>query len=112
LASRLLEKQGHAVTLAANGLEAIRHYGESEFDAILMDIQMPLMDGFEATSAIREREKASGRRTPIIALTAHALAGYREICLRAGMDGYVSKPIRIQEFNSMLDALQVGAPIC
>ncbi len=112
LASRLLEKQGHAVTLATNGLEAIQHYDDSTFDAILMDIQMPLMDGFEATSAIREREKASGRRTPIIALTAHALAGYREICLQAGMDGYVSKPIRIKEFNSMLDALQVGAPIC
>ncbi len=112
LASRLLEKQGHAVTLAANGLEAVRHYEEGDFDAVLMDIQMPLMDGFEATSAIREQEKASGRRTPIIALTAHALAGYREICLQAGMDGYVSKPIRIQELNSMLDSLQVEAPTC
>ncbi|MBV9268337.1 MAG: response regulator [Acidobacteriaceae bacterium] len=112
LALRLLEKQGHTVTLASNGLEAIRNYDEGAFDAILMDIQMPVMDGFEATSAIRAREIGSGRHTPIIALTAHAIAGYRELCLHAGMDGYISKPIRIQELYSLLDSFRVGAPIC
>ena len=88
LARRLLEKQGHMVTLACDGAEALRKLEEQEFDAVLMDIQMPNVDGFQATAAIRDREKISGKHTPIIALTAHAISGYREICLQAGMDGY------------------------
>lgn len=95
--------------VACNGLEAIQRHAESQFDAILMDVQMPTMDGFEATAAIREREKASGGHTPIVALTAHAIAGYRELCLQAGMDGYISKPIRTQELYSVLDALRAAA---
>ncbi len=109
LASRLLEKHGHTVVLACHGLEAIQCHAERDFDAILMDVQMPTMDGFEATAAIREREKASGIHTPIIALTAHAIAGYRELCLQAGMDGYISKPIRTQEFYSVLESLRLAA---
>lgn len=111
LAQRLLEKQGHIVTLACDGQEALWKYDREKFDAVLMDIQMPAMDGFEATAAIRERERTSGRRTPIIALTAHAIAGYRESCLQAGMDGYVSKPISTQELFAVLDSLRVETSV-
>jgi two-component system, sensor histidine kinase and response regulator len=101
LAQRLLEKAGHRVTLANNGQEAIEQFETKRFDAILMDVQMPVMGGLEATEAIRARELrrswiASGHpyRIPIIAMTAHAMAGDRERCLEAGMDDYVSKPIQ------------------
>ncbi|MEW6594902.1 MAG: response regulator [Thermodesulfobacteriota bacterium] len=94
LALRMLEKRGHVVTVAANGKEAVAAVERGYFDLILMDIQMPDMDGFAATAAIRALEKPSGRHTPIIALTAHALKGYREQCLDAGMDGYCPKPIQ------------------
>ena len=94
LAIALLEKWGHQVTLAENGLEAVQHYQYQRFDLILMDIQMPLMDGLEATHSIRELEEKSQIHTPIVAMTARALKGDRERCLEAGMDGYVSKPIR------------------
>jgi two-component system sensor histidine kinase/response regulator len=94
LARRLLEKAGHSVEVAWNGQQAIDLAGQQEFDVIVMDVQMPEVDGFQATAAIREREVASGLpRVPIIAMTAHALAGDRERCLDAGMDGYVSKPL-------------------
>lgn len=97
LASRLLEKLGHGVTLASNGQEAVDWYGREQFDMIMMDVQMPFMDGFEATSAIRALELGVSRRQPIIAMTAHAMRGDRERCLEAGMDGYVPKPIMLDE---------------
>jgi CheY-like chemotaxis protein len=99
----LLEKQGHRATLATNGREAIEKLLLGGFDAILMDVQMPEMNGLEATEAIRRAERGSGRHIPILAMTAHAMKGDRERCLASGMDGYVSKPIRSQE---LLDALQ------
>jgi len=93
LGTRLLEKMGHRVTLAANGAEAAHWHAGAEFDVILMDVQMPEMNGFEATGRIREREKRTGQHVPIIALTAHAIKGDRDCCLAAGMDDYLSKPL-------------------
>jgi CheY-like chemotaxis protein len=107
LAQRLLEKRGFTVSIAVDGNQAIAAMHNAEFDLILMDIQMPEMDGFEATAEIREREKLTGRRTPIIALTAHAMKEDRERCLSAGMDAYVTKPIRPTElFGVMRNLLQ------
>jgi two-component system sensor histidine kinase/response regulator len=103
LAVRMLEKRGHRVTLAGNGQEAVELSARGNFDVILMDVQMPIMDGFEATAAIRQREQGTGQHIPIIALTAHALKGYREQCLAGGMDDYVSKPIRGQELFAVLE---------
>jgi two-component system sensor histidine kinase/response regulator len=94
LAVRLLEKQGHRVTLSSNGKEALAVLEQRRFDVVLMDLQMPEMGGLEATAIVREREKGTGRHVPIIALTAHALRGDEKRCLQAGMDGYVSKPIQ------------------
>ncbi len=91
---RLLEKDGHQVVVANNGREAVAAHEREDFDLILMDLQMPDLGGMEAMKLIREREAQGGRRTPIIALTAHALKGDREKCLEAGMDGYVSKPVQ------------------
>ena len=103
LVVKLLEKRGHQVTVAANGRDAVAEAGKKAFDLILMDVQMPEMDGFEATALLREREKQTGTRVPVIALTAHALKGDRERCLEAGMDGYLTKPIRPQEFDAVLE---------
>ncbi|MHB0957876.1 MAG: hybrid sensor histidine kinase/response regulator [Pirellulaceae bacterium] len=97
LAIALLQEQGHHVTVAHNGREAVAAFEAERFDVILMDVQMPEMDGLEATAAIRRREASTGRRVPIVAMTAYALKGDRERCLQAGMDGYVAKPIRAQE---------------
>ncbi len=109
LAARLLEKDGHSVTVTSNGREAIRALDRGTFDLILMDLQMPEMGGFEATCAIRDREKKTGRHIPIIALTAHAMKGDEERCLKAGMDAYVSKPIRRPEFlKAMAQALHLN----
>jgi two-component system, sensor histidine kinase and response regulator len=106
LAARLLEKRGHSVVVAGTGREALGALDNNhEFDVILMDVQMPEMDGFEATAAIREREKGSRNHLPIIAMTAHAMAGDRQRCLAAGMDGYISKPIRQQELIKEIDRL-------
>ena len=107
LAQRLLEKRGFAVSIATDGKQAIAATQNAEFDLILMDIQMPEMDGFEATAEIRKREKLTVRRTPIIALTAHALKEDRERCLAGGMDAYVTKPIRPAElFQVIQNVLQ------
>jgi PAS domain S-box-containing protein len=96
LAVRLLEKRGHKVVTANNGREALEAFSKQEFDLILMDVQMPEMDGFEATAAIRALQAGTGKHIPIVALTAHALAGDREKCLQGGMDGYATKPIRAE----------------
>jgi signal transduction histidine kinase/ligand-binding sensor domain-containing protein/ActR/RegA family two-component response regulator len=93
LASRLLEKQGHQVVVSGNGRDALERLGQEPFDLVLMDVQMPELDGLEATAKIRQDETATGHRMPIIAMTAHALAEDRARCLTAGMDDYVSKPI-------------------
>jgi PAS domain S-box-containing protein len=103
LAMRLLEKRGHRVTVSGNGREAVEALANQTFDLVLMDVQMPEMDGFEATAAIREKEKHHGTHVPIIALTAHAMKGDRERCLAAGMDGYLSKPIRSQDLDEILE---------
>ena len=105
LARLLLEKQGHTVTVAGDGREALRALESEPFDLVLMDVQMPHMDGLEATRAIREREKETGRRVPVVAMTAHALKGDRERCLEAGMDGYISKPIRADELLEAVTAI-------
>lgn len=105
LATRLLEKRGYTVTVASDGVAAVEAFENGQFDVVLMDVQMPGMDGFEATAAIREKEKATGRRVPIIALTAHALKGDQDRCLAAGMDAYVSKPIRSSELLSTIESL-------
>jgi signal transduction histidine kinase/CheY-like chemotaxis protein/streptogramin lyase len=97
LARRLLEKGGHTVTSASDGVQALEECEKCYFDAVLMDIQMPGMDGFEATAELRKREKTLGRHTPVLALTANAMQGDRERCLNAGMDGYVTKPINASE---------------
>jgi signal transduction histidine kinase/DNA-binding response OmpR family regulator len=102
LAVKLLEKQGHLVTTVGNGREAVGAVLGKVFDLLLMDVQMPEMSGLEAAAAIRDQEKMTGGHVPILALTARAMEGDRDECLKAGMDGYVSKPIRIQE---LLDAI-------
>ena len=94
LAVKLLEREGHHVVVASNGKEAFELWQRQPFDLILMDLQMPVMDGVEASASIRRAERASGRHVPIIALTAHAMQGDRERCLDAGMDDYLPKPIR------------------
>jgi CheY-like chemotaxis protein len=111
VAVRLLEKRGHSVVVAEDGLRAIEEFRKGSFDLALMDIQMPRMGGLEATSAIREIEKQTGGYLPIIALTAHAMKGDRELCLQAGMDDYVSKPIQPQDlFRKIEELLRVSIP--
>ena len=105
LITRILEKRGHEVVLAANGAEAVRSWSAQPFDAVFMDVQMPEMDGFEATAAIRARECSLGTHTPIIAMTAHAMKGDDERCLKAGMDAYVSKPIHTEKLFATLHSL-------
>jgi CheY-like chemotaxis protein len=97
LAVGLLERGGHRVVVVTNGPDAVQATAQEPFDLVLMDLQMPELDGLAATAAIRQREKQSGGHVPIIAMTAHALKGDRERCLAAGMDGYVPKPVRLNE---------------
>jgi signal transduction histidine kinase/ActR/RegA family two-component response regulator len=107
VAVAVLEPHGHSVVVASDGQEALARFAAEEFDAILMDIQMPGMDGFACTAAIRSAEARTGGHVPIIAMTAHALAGDREKCLAAGMDDYVSKPIRRDElFRALASVIQ------
>ncbi|MBN1554752.1 MAG: PAS domain S-box protein [Phycisphaerae bacterium] len=105
LALRLLNKNGHTVRVAHNGMQALEALNQETFDVILMDVQMPEMDGMEATARIRSREVGTGRHVPILAMTAHAMKGDREKCLDAGMDGYISKPIRASELNKELQRI-------
>jgi len=103
LASRLLEKRNHIVTVVRNGKEALAALEKDHFDLVLMDMQMPEMDGFEATRILRQREKTNGNHQPVVAMTALAMNGDKERCIEAGMDGYLSKPIRPQELDEVLD---------
>ena len=103
LAVRILEKQGHVVTVANDGQEALEVFGKDSFDLILMDVQMPKMDGFEATRLIRKKEKEIKGHIPIIAMTAHAMKGDRERCLDAGMDDYISKPLKLDDLFKIID---------
>ena len=102
LVVRFLEKRGHKLTVAGNGKQGLAALENDSFDLALMDVQMPEMDGFEATAVIRENEKTSGKHLPVIAMTAHAMAGDKERCLAAGMDGYISKPLQLEELNDLL----------
>jgi CheY-like chemotaxis protein len=115
LAVRLLEKRGYIVSATVNGREALSAFEKEDFDIVLMDVQMPEMDGFGATAAIREMERSKGGHIPIVAMTAHALKGDEERCLLAGMDAYVSKPIRTIELFATIERLlgknnESGAP--
>jgi CheY-like chemotaxis protein len=105
LAVRILEKRGHTVVVANNGQEALAALDREPFDLVLMDVQMPEMDGFAATDAIREREQSTHTHIPIVAMTAHAMKGDRERCLAAGMDAYVAKPLQAQELFEVIESL-------
>jgi len=109
LAKRLLEMRGHRVTLAENGRKALDTLARRAFDIVLMDVQMPVMNGLEATAAIRERERGTGRHVPIVALTAHAMRGDRERCLAAGMDTYLLKPIQREQLFATVESLATPA---
>ncbi|MBN1545744.1 MAG: response regulator, partial [Syntrophaceae bacterium] len=110
LAVRILEKRGHKVVVAGNGLEALSCLEKGQFDLVLMDVNMPEMDGFEATAVIREKEKTTGDHLPIVALTAHAMKGDRDKCLDAGMDDYVTKPIQPKELFEAIDRVSSAKP--
>jgi CheY-like chemotaxis protein len=103
LAVRLLERRGHSVVVANNGIEALAVLANESFDLLLTDIQMPEMDGFTLTKSIREREIETGGHLPIVAMTAHAMKGDAERCLDAGMDGYVSKPVRRKDLYAAIE---------
>jgi hypothetical protein len=110
LAAVLLAKRGYTVAMAQNGKQVLDMLEAQQFDLILMDVQMPEMDGLETTAAIRQREEGSGRHIPIIAMTAHTMVGDRERCLTSGMDGYVSKPLRKDElYRAVEDSMKVAA---
>jgi two-component system sensor histidine kinase/response regulator len=104
VATRLLAKLGHSFKLAHNGEEALALLSKHSFDLVLMDIQMPEMDGLTATRKIREQESATFVHLPIIAMTAHAMTGDRELCIEAGMDGYVTKPINLQRLEDAISS--------
>ena len=105
LAVRLLEKRGHSVVIASTGRDAVEALRQQRFDVVLMDVQMPEMDGFEATTIIRARERDNGGHVPIVAMTAHAMKGDREQCLEVGMDGYVSKPLQPSDLFEAVESL-------
>jgi CheY-like chemotaxis protein len=112
LTTRMLEKHGYAAVVAGNGKAAVAAFEAARahpFDLILMDVQMPELDGFEATAAIRDMEKAAGTHVHIIALTANAMKSDRDRCLAAGMDGYLSKPIKLDTLLAAIDEVAVNA---
>lgn len=102
LMQRLIEKRGHQVTVVSSGHAVLAHLASQAVDLVLMDVQMPEMDGLEATALIRAQEHATGRHLPIVALTAHAMHGDAERCLAAGMDGYLAKPLKAEELDAAL----------
>jgi two-component system sensor histidine kinase/response regulator len=108
LAIRLLERQGHTVVIAADGHQAVEALAREPFDLVLMDVQMPELDGFEATRAIRRRELETGGHIPIVAMTANVMQGDRERCRDCGMDGYVAKPVHEKELFDEIEAA-IGA---
>jgi len=110
IAIRLLEKRGHGPVAKSSGQEALAALEQEAFDLVLMDVQMPDMDGFEVTAAIREREKGAGRHIPIVAMTAHTMKGDRERCLAAGMDAYVPKPIDPEHFFRVVESFSLDRP--
>jgi two-component system, sensor histidine kinase and response regulator len=105
LVSRLLEKHGHHVTVVSNGRDSLAGLAQQVYDLVLMDVQMPELDGLEATAAIRAQEERTGRHLPILALIAHAMQGDVERCLAAGMDGYLAKPFQADELEAALARL-------
>jgi two-component system, sensor histidine kinase and response regulator len=100
-----LEKRGYNVVLAETGRAAVEALQNDSFDLVLMDVQMPEMDGLEATACLREQEKATGKHIPIIAMTANAMVGDKEQCLQAGMDAYVSKPLSVKDLFATIEGL-------
>ncbi len=111
IAARMLETRGHAVRVAVSGRQALEILADEHFDVVFMDVQMPEMDGFETTAAIRQRERSTGSRIPIIAMTARTMKGDKERCLDAGMDDYISKPIRPQSLDEKLHTLVASCPL-
>jgi CheY-like chemotaxis protein len=109
VAVQMLRKRGHAVVVASNGQEALQALETQSFDVVLMDVQMPEMDGLAATAVIRENEKGTRMHIPIVALTAHAMKGDRERCLAMGMDAYIAKPLRASELFETLAGLLPSA---
>ena len=105
VAMSVLKKRGHSVSVASNGREAVELFKRDRFDVILMDVQMPILDGFQATAAIRDIEKDTSHSTPIIAMTAHAMRGDREKCLEAGMDAYIAKPLDVKQLLGLVESL-------
>ena len=103
IATRVLEKQGHLVTVASDGRQAVALLDRACFDVVLMDVQMPEMDGFEATGVIRAGERGTSRHMPIIAMTAHAMHGDRDRCIAAGMDDYIAKPLDVRGLLELLE---------
>ena len=111
VATNLLQDHGHTVVVANNGEEALGALDAGTFDLVLMDVQMPVMDGFSATAAIREKEQATGHHIPIIAMTANAMKGDRERCLEVGMDDYIPKPIRAKQLYETVERIaQTSGP--
>jgi CheY-like chemotaxis protein len=108
VALEFLERRGHHVRIVSNGVEAVAALDGESFDVVLMDVQMPEMDGFTATSLIREKEKTTKDHVPIIAMTGYAMKGDRQRCLDIGMDAYISKPIRSQELYEVIEAFNTG----
>jgi CheY-like chemotaxis protein len=102
ITSRMLGKHGHSVTIADNGSKALIFWEENEFDVVLMDVQMPVMDGLECATAIRLREQHRGGHTPIVALTSHALEQHEQRFLTAGIDDYLAKPVRAQDLDAAI----------
>ena len=112
LVERVLEKRGHTVVIARNGAEAVEALRKSSFDVVLMDMQMPVMDGFQATAEIRRLPEKTKAAIPIIAMTAEATKRDEERCLSAGMDAYISKPIALGRFVNLVERIANGKAAC